>query len=126
MSELAAYLEAASLRRWVPGEHDCSAWPARWAGIPLPSYSTDEEGLALIEQAGGLVPLWESLMSDRLHRVAEPEPGSIGIIAVVGEDAQPVLTGAIFTGRRWAFVTPQRLVCVSADPVACWGAPCRS
>lgn len=120
---LADYLLAAARTPWQAAVHDCSAWPARWAGIPLPTYSTDDEGAALIADAGGLVALWERCIAGRLDRADKPEAGDVGIIAAFSRDG-PAEVGAIFTGKRWAFVTPNGLAVVSAIPVAIWSVPC--
>lgn len=117
---LGDYLKEAAGRRWDPGTHDCTAWPARWAGVELPRYSTDEEGQALIAYAGGLLPLWEGAIGERFRRVDEPEEGDVGIIAAIAADHKVTAVGAIFTGKRWAFVTARGLVCASATPLAVW------
>lgn len=121
---LGEYLLAAEKRPWIDGEHDCSAWPAHWAGIPLPSYSTAEEAQSLIDGAGDLVALWARCIGDRLRRVQEPAAGDVGIIQAVGTDRRVVQVGAIFTGRRWAFLIPQGLVRASAEALAVWRVPC--
>lgn len=120
---LGEYLKAAAATPWTPAVHDCSAWPARWAGIPLPDYSTDEEGEALIAEAGGLVPLWQKHIGERLQRVSIPLPGDVGVIRAISADGQADV-GAIWTGRRWAFLTPKGLACASAELVAVWRVPC--
>lgn len=120
---LAAYLEDAVRTPWKAAEHDCSAWPARWAGIELPAYSTDEEGAALIAEAGGLVALWDYCIGDALPRADEPQAGDVGIITAIGRGGATEV-GAIFTGKRWAFATERGLACVSAEPVAVWRVEC--
>lgn len=118
---LGSYLKAAAAMPWKPAEHDCTAFPARWASIPLVPYSTDEEGQALIAEAGGLLPLWSGVIGDRLRRVTEPRAGDVGIINVIGLDGKVCEVGAIFTGKRWAFV-PKRggIASAAALPVAVW------
>lgn len=120
---LGEYLQQASSKPWKAGEHDCSAWPARWAGISIPAYSTDEEGEALIASAGGLCPLWAEYIGDRLELVTSPEAGDVGIIEAIGHDG-PVQVGAIYTGRRWAFLSPKGLAVGSAIAIAIWRVPC--
>jgi hypothetical protein len=121
---LGAYLKAAAGTPWKAGEHDCSAWPARWAGIPIPAYSTDAEGEALIEAAGGLLPLWERWIGDALKPVHAPQEGDVGIIEAVAPGHAATQVGAIWTGRRWAFLTPRGLACASAVAVAVWRVEC--
>lgn len=101
--DLGAYIAAAASKPWVWGVHDCSAWPARWAGIPVPDYDDEAEALALIGEAG-LVALWERVGAGRIEPVTEPEPGDIAVIRALSANREPVEIGAIFTGERWAFV----------------------
>lgn len=120
---LGEYLDLAARTRWKAGEHDCSAWPARWAGISIPRYATDEQGEQLIRAAGGLLPLWRQCIGGALPEVDAPRTGDVGIIEAIGQ-AGPVQVGAIFTGRRWAFLSPKGLACASAIPVAIWRVQC--
>lgn len=122
---LGDYLLDATRTPWRDGTHDCSAWPARWAGIPIPAYTTREEGEYLIAEAGGLVPLWERHIGNRLERVDAPEPGDVGVILAVGTERRVVEVGAIWTGLRWAFLAPGRgLITASAEHLAVWRVPC--
>lgn len=125
---LGEYLRAAARTPWQTRVHDCSAWPARWAGVAhrMPPYETDEEAEAIVAAAGGLVAMWERCIDDALARVDAPQAGDIGIIEAVGRDGTPSHVGAIYTGRRWAVVTPRGLAAVSVDAVAIWRAPCPS
>lgn len=122
---LGAYLEAAAKTPWQPGFHDCCAWPARWARIPLPPYSSDDDGDALVRAAGGMVALWTKHIGSKLRRVSEPAAGDVGIIRAIGRDRRAAEIGAIYTGRRWAFLTPSGVAAASAEAVAIWRVPCR-
>ncbi|MBB5709352.1 hypothetical protein [Sphingomonas xinjiangensis] len=124
MRDLGSYLLEAAKTPWKDGVHDCSAWPARWAGIETPAYSSMDEAQALIDAAGGLVPLWEQCIAGRLERVETPEAGDVGIIEAIGADRQSVQIGAIWTGKRWAFLSPTSLVSASAEAIAIWRRPC--
>lgn len=121
---LGEYLKAAAAKPWKAGEHDCSAWPGKWAGLPLPEYDTDEQGQALVDEAGGLVPLWERLIGGALPRIEEPEAGSIGIIRILGTDGKWAEAGAIYSGERWCFLTPHGFAACRARAVAVWGVAC--
>lgn len=125
MTALDAYLAAAPGTPWEPGSHDCSAWPARWAGVSWPDYDSEPAGKAIVEACGGLVAAWERWIGDRLSRTAEPSPGDIGVIPVLDRAGKSTQVGAIFTGKRWAFVVPSGLACASAEPLAVWSVPCR-
>ena len=120
---LGEYLKAAASTPWTPGIHDCSAWPARWAGIQIPSYSTDEEAERLVADGGGLVALWSKWIGDSLRRISEPQAGDVGIIRVITLKGRAE-AGAIFTGQRWAFLTPAGLALVPTAPIAVWRVPC--
>ncbi|MEC9067803.1 MAG: hypothetical protein VX569_11050 [Pseudomonadota bacterium] len=106
--DLGEYLAAARTKPWEWRVHDCTAFPAIWAGLTdaLPSYADEAEAEAMLHEAGGLVPLWERAATGRADEVALPElkPGDVGVIELMGVDARAVECGAIWTGRRWAFV----------------------
>lgn len=122
---LGDYLAAARLKPWAWRAHDCTAFPAIWAGFAdaLPAYSIEAEAEAMLHAAGGLVPLWERAIA-AFPGKAEPvadgalEPGDVGVIELPaiqnGDEPEPgalcapvvtiVECGAIWTGKRWAFV----------------------
>ena len=111
---------------------DCCAFPAAWVmanGLPDPMaawrgvYSTDVEAEDIVAEHGGLVGIFGAgLESAGLVAVdRESQPGDIGVITVQGEEA-----GAIFTGRRWAFVADRGLGFVTLTPESVarvWGFP---
>lgn len=109
MTDLGEWLAAQGGRRREPGVWDCCAMPAEWAiecGRPDPmalwrgTYATDEEAEERIAEAGGLAALFAIGMDDAgIREVADPEMGDIGVISLGAHEA-----GALFTGRRWAFV----------------------
>lgn len=111
------------MTRWRWGSHDCTAWPARWAGIELPPYSTELEAAVAVQEAGDLLTLWREFIDGRLHEVEEPREGDVGVIRALGL-AGDTQVGAIFTGKRWAFLTPNGLACAHAEPVAIWRVEC--
>jgi len=85
--KLLAFLEQFEGRPTVWGKDDCSASAAMWLrengiDVRLPAYSSREEAHALIEQAGGLVHLWDDALSgtDVRERYDRPELGDIAII----------------------------------------------
>ena len=118
---LGDYLRSAARRPWQPGRHDCCAFPARWAGIDLPVYSTEGQAQAIVAEAPDLLRFVAPLLDARFSRIDSPEEGDIGVIVAVGMDRQPVQVGAIFTGKRWAFASPRGgIACASAEPLAVW------
>lgn len=133
---LGDYLEAAGHRRRSEGTHDCCTFPADWAvalGNPDPmakwrgTYSTDEEAEHLIAEAarrgeglgrGGLEMLFaEGMWAAGIPEIhdGQPgpdfEPGDIAVVNLAGNEA-----GAIYTGKRWAFVPDRGLGFVSLEP----------
>lgn len=130
MSPLGEFILQASTMPWRDGVHDCSAWPARWACVPLPDYASMEQAEALIDEAGGLIPLWERIGATRIERIAveDAQPGNIGVISLPDRrDGKAREVGAIFTGERWAFVPLQGGVCcVKTTPLAAWRCMCRN
>lgn len=123
MTALGEYLKDAARRRWDWGAHDCSTWPARWAGVAVDPFASEQEALDRIEAAGGLVALWRSTIGTQLQEANEPQDGDIGVIRLNAVRGHPEI-GAIHTGGRWAFLTPLGLAVVHADPLACWRVEC--
>lgn len=120
MSALGEYLKAAKALAWQWRSHDCCAWPARWAEIDLPPYDDEAGAAALIGGAGGLVRLIELHAGKRLVATDVPQAGDLGVIRLLdlGEWKE---VGAIFTGKRWAFVPyGGGIAAVSLDAVRAW------
>lgn len=106
------------------GTWDCCAFPAAWAmacGLADPmaeyrgAYSTEAEAEDIVARAGGLAGIFgaglEGVGAVRLEAGEEAQAGDVGIIALLGEEA-----GAIYTGRRWAFVAERGLGFVTLAP----------
>lgn len=127
---LGEFLRERHAWRRKPGEWDCVTFPAAWAvalGRPDPlgdlrgAYSTELEGEELLFALGGLA----ALAGERLAAIgATPVPaeqvaeGDVGVIELLGHEA-----GAIYTGRRWAFVADRGLGFATIDRdavVAAW------
>lgn len=115
---------ADNLRRpYVSGEWDCCTFPSAWAiarGFADPmagwrgAYRDDDEAQDIITLGGGLSSLFDAgLVSVGARRVEQSEAGDIGIISILGHEA-----GAVYTGRRWAFVAERGLGFVSLEPGA--------
>lgn len=134
MSELGAYLAAARTKPWRWRSHDCTAFPAIWAGFAdaLPPYASEAEAEALLHEAGGLALLWERAVAARPGKAAditpdEREPGDVGVIEMIAPDLTQVEVGAIWTGKRWAFA-PRRGGVAAIASAAClkaWRPACR-
>ena len=124
---LSEYLHGLTGQKRIAGKHDCCTFPANWAiacGRPDPmkqwrgAYATDVEAEEIVADAGGLAGLFEMGMTAAgIPPVdGDPQEGDIAVITLLGEEA-----GAIFTGKRWAFVPERGLGFVSLDRehVAC-------
>lgn len=101
---LGEYLATARLKPWAWGVHDCCAFPARWAGAPLPDYSNEAEAEAMLRNSGGLLSLFARAAAGVAEPVETQLSGDVGVIELITVNGEPVEVGAIFTGRRWAFV----------------------
>jgi len=125
--DLGAYLAAARTKPWKWREHDCTAFPAIWAGFgeALPHYTSEADAEAMLHAAGGLVPLWQEAVAATNGKAAEiprglRQPGDVGVIelpairkievldpktseVVEAQEITSVECGAIWTGKRWAF-----------------------
>lgn len=128
MTELGAWLFDNGTRRRKAGEWDCAAICAEWCvanGLPDPmahwrgAYDSEEDGVALAEKAGGLAALFDAgLSSIGVSRSKDPRAGDIGVLSIDGHQS-----GAIFTGKRWAFVLDRGIGFASVEPeavVASW------
>jgi len=104
-------------------EWDCCALPAAWGlflglGDAMAAwrgvYSTEAEAVDIVARSGGLAGIFGAgLESVGAYRVNEAQSGDVGVIALQGEEA-----GAIYTGRRWAFVAERGLGFVTLRPDA--------
>ncbi|NBC37369.1 hypothetical protein GTZ99_12490 [Novosphingobium sp. FSY-8] len=115
--DLGSYLAQAAMRHHQVGIWDCCIFPADWVvanGYPDPM--ADWRGTYASEAAadtrGGIEEAFLTGMERAgLSLAAEPLSGDVGLIEVAGQHA-----GAIWTGRRWAFVAPRGLAVASVAP----------
>lgn len=83
-----AYAEASMDEPTVWGESDCTAWARRWVEgvhgrrMDLPKWSSREEALAYIAEAGSLEALWSPAIENYglRERYSDPQAGDVGII----------------------------------------------
>jgi len=116
---LGEFLQESAARRRKPGVWDCCTFPAAWAianGYPdfmadwRGRYETEAQALDLIAEAGGLADLFSAVLDEAgLTRVVgDFEPGDIGVVQLLGEQA-----GAVYTGKRWALVADRGMAFAS-------------
>lgn len=121
MTALGEFLRDAAHRRREAGVWDCCTFPAAWAiegGYPDPmaawrgAYASETEAEQLIAEAGDLAALYARGMAEAGVPEAEgdPQPGDIGIVQLLGEQA-----GAVYTGKRWALVADRGMAFASID-----------
>lgn len=130
MIDLGDYLTRVSVRRRVPGEWDCCAFPSDWLqtlGYPDPmaefrgEYASEAEAEEITRLADGLAPLFARSLDPFLPRraYADLRAGDIGVLRVGDLEA-----GSIYAGKRWALVLDRGLAFASFDEqavVAAWG-----
>ncbi len=112
----------------VWGEVDCSLVLADWAmangytdcaGHLRGTYDTAEECMAVVEAAGGLVPLVGGLaVGLGLQETPRAVPGAIGVIGSPTNIHRQ--WGAIFDGRDWQVRLQSGFVAVKASVIIMW------
>lgn len=123
MGDLGPFLRDSTAKRRQAGAWDCCTFPAAWAieageRDPMAAwrgeYDSEADAEFLIADAGGLDALFAQGMAAAGIReidAAGPfEPGDIGVVKLLEQEA-----GAVFAGKRWAFVADRGLAFVSLD-----------
>lgn len=86
---LNAFIEAAAgvPAVWGRDGSDCTSWPTRWVEtlrdlrLPLPHYDSEAEGRAMLEEAGGLEPLWRDVLGRAgIYETWDPQLGDVGLV----------------------------------------------
>lgn len=121
MTVLGEWLQGRLRKPREAGVWDCCTLPGDWTvdqGLPDPmakwrgAYSTEEEAAVFIEDAGGLLPLFEEGFAQAgvPKRSSAPGPGDVGVLRIGDLEA-----GAIYVGPRWCFVATRGLGFASID-----------
>lgn len=86
-ASLGAHVEAVERKPVVWGVNDCTMWTAGWFervrgyALDLDTYSSKDEAMALVEEAGSLADLWSDALAGNLEeQFGEPEFGDVGVI----------------------------------------------
>lgn len=111
---LQAHIDAVTAVPVVWGLSDCSAWAGAWVesqlgrSLRLPRYRGEAEGRALIDAAGGLVALWDSVAARAgLRETGAPALGDVGLVetSAFGPVGVIVAVGGLCALRTPASVT---------------------
>ena len=113
--DLGVFLQDRLSWRREAGEWDCCTFPAAWSmacgtGDPMAAwrglYASEAEAEDILAREGGLAGIFGAgLESVGWLRVTDaPRLGDVGVVVLLDEEA-----GAIYTGRRWAFVATKGL-----------------
>lgn len=87
------------------GVDDCSAWPCAWiekrlgCTIDRPIANDSDDALRIIKQHGGLVELWQFIVSELLMPTYAPKSGDVGVVALSSG-----AIGCIFRSPDSAFI----------------------
>jgi len=127
-ADLDAFIAGYGARAHVWGVVDCSLMLADWAvanGYPDPAghlrgtYGTEAECRAVVEAAGGVLPLVRGCAAAiGLLPLKKPERGAIAVIG--SRTRMHRQRGAIFDGRDWLIRVPEGVLGVKAAAVAIW------
>lgn len=116
MIDLGDFLARAARRTRDPGAWDCCTFPAQWAienghADPMArwrgAYADEETGLRVAACLRGLPGAFDLALREVGLvgvPVASVREGDIGVVRLFGAEA-----GAVYAGRRWAFVTDRGL-----------------
>lgn len=127
-----AFIDATAAAGFKYGERDCLLWLGDWArlntgvdgGAPWRGRYRTALGCArVLKRSGGMVACIErgAALAGMVEAV-QPEPGAVGLVNVAtARGIEPV--GGIFTGRRWAVLTADGVLSMTASPLRVWNLP---
>jgi hypothetical protein len=116
---------------WAWGERDCLLWLGTWAarntgidgGAPWRGrYRTALGCIRTLNRSGGMEACIERGAALAGLVEGEAHVGAVGLVEAMTAKG-PALVGAIFTGRRWAMLTPSGVVSIRATPLRSWNLP---
>lgn len=125
------FLERAAATPFQPGTFDCCLWLADWGreltGVDAAAdwrgtYDDALGCLAAMRAQGGVAKLVRRGATDiGMKRLSEPQAGAVGIIRAVLPGNVRAHLGGLYTGQRWAFLTPEGIALSKCGHVAAWG-----
>lgn len=128
---LSEFLDRAAATPFQEGKFDCCLWLADW-GRELTgldgarewrgTYTDADSCAAVLAAYGGVarvVRRGASLIG--MKRLQEPHVGSVGVVKAILSTGEAAHVGGIYTGRRWAFLTPGGIHFSTSGHIAAWG-----
>lgn len=135
MAAVGVFCDEMARLGWAWGERDCLLWLGTWAerntgidgGAPWRGrYRTALGCIRTLNRSGGMEACIERGAALAGMTLAQTDgdirPGAVGLIMAPTAKG-PAPTGAIFTGERWAVLTPQGVLSMRATPLRCWNLP---
>lgn len=134
MAAVGPFLDEMASLGWAWGERDCLLWLGTWAqrntgidgGEPWRGrYSTALGCIRTLNRAGGMEACIERGAALAGMTIAQTDgvlPGAVGLVPSETPRG-PGVVGAIFTGSRWAVLTPQGVLSMRCDPLRAWNLP---
>jgi hypothetical protein len=116
---------------WAWGERDCLLWLGTWAqrntGIDGGAqwrgrYSSALGCIRTLNRSGGMEACIERGAALAGLVEGDARPGAVGLVEAMTANG-PSLVGALFTGRRWAVLTPSGVLSVRTTPRRAWNLP---
>lgn len=114
---------------WDFRVHDCCRWVDRYLRLngyasPIEAlglrYDSERSALRVIAKGGGLVALWDAGMTTVGAPLAgQPQAGDVAVIERATADGLNQAMG-LFTGDRWASLTPRGLEFGPAATLRVW------
>lgn len=131
MAAVGAFCDEIARLGWAWGERDCLLWLGTWAqrntgvdgGAPWRGrYRTALGCMRTLNRSGGMEACIERGATLAGMVEGEARTGAVGLVEVVTPKGL-ALVGGIFTGERWAVLTPSGVLSIRTTPVRCWNLP---
>ena len=126
-TKLAEFLSAAGRKGFAWGRCDCMLFVADWAmhftgrdpGAPWRGVcATEAEAMAVVDEAGGMLPLLASCIEPMgWRRVENPSAGDIVLVSVF---KHPTPVSGVWTKNGAALLTKRGLVIYPLPVIAAW------
>jgi len=131
MAAVGDFCEEIARAGWAWGERDCLLWLGLWSerntgidgGAPWRGrYQTALGCMRVLNRSGGMMACIERGADLAGMTLGQPEVGAVGLVETMTPRG-PSLVGAIFTGERWAVLTPSGVLSIRTTPLRSWNLP---